>query len=1081
MNRRIWAWARSALPFGFAALGIVSVTAVTASDLLAQNTPAASRTRARINGRVTDILSGQPLEGVNVIIVGTPIATTTGADGRFVIASAPVGIYSVEAKRLGYGANTKQNVRLIADSLTTLNFALNNNPLRLDAMTTSATVESTTGRNSTVDVARLGTTDMPVASTGGAAQMLQGKVAGVTMTRSSGAPGSEPNIVLRSPIGGVEQGGVPPSPLFVVDGVFLNAGNVGLGRGTGEAANIGQISTSDIEALDIESIEVLKGAAAAALYGSRAAAGVVAITTKRGKDLALGSTQFSVRSEIGKEQFLTNLEKNQYHNFLTNEKGEWINTAGNVVTRNNRVVKPYSILDSPFQVPTYNHPDQFYKLGTQNTQTATVQGNSAASNYTLSYSRTAQPGVIAYNDGFSRQTIRLNIDSRINEKLNLGMSASHLRSLNEPSAVNFANLYRIDPDINLLSVDPFPKRGFPYNIIPDSSTAFQNPLYSQYVADNFIKNGRTQININGRYAPLSWLSFNADASYDRADEVQTAYTARGIPVASGLGLALTTGSLQIFSRINDGMQVNAGPTLTKAFGDLTVRLTQRGEIQREVNPRVTSTGTDFSSEGLKAMSAARTQAVTQTYSDRRVIASLSNLGLTYGDKYIANGLIRREGSSLFGRANRWNTFFQVSGAWLMNEESWFPLQDFTTFKLRYAIGTAGQRPAFTDQYEAMTSDGVGGFTRGTSGNPELRPTQSREQEAGIDVTFKNRITGTFNYVTNKVNDVFNSIPSPATSGYNNVIANVATVTGNTMEATLQGQVLSNPNGLNWTVLATGSKSRSFLSRFGRTCFYDDGNGPLYKCEGTRVGEVWANRLVKDKSNLREQHAGSLDAFDVNDEGYVVAVGAGNTWRDGIAKGLWGTNVVVNDFTYPWGRPIIEIDRATGDKLIARAGDFNPDFIWGLNNTFRYKQARVYFQLTGQVGGNVYNNFAMATYVSADHEDVVQAGKSEETKKPVGYYNALADNNAGWMANFVDTGTHMNIAEVLVGYGFDAKQFPIMKRVGVSRIQADLVGRNLAILTAYKGLNVMGGNAFNRLDNALYPLTRSFTAQFAVTF
>lgn len=1065
MSRCILARARSALPLRIALTGLLSLASLPLTDLDAQVAP--SSRRARVNGRVVDVGTNQPLEGVNVIIVGTPIAATTTADGRFVIASAPAGVYSIEAKRLGYGAQRMDNVRLVADSVRTLEFKLNSNPLRLDAVTTSATIDPTSGRNSTVSVDKLSAEDMPVPTVGGVASQIQGKVAGVTLTRNSGQPGSDVSIVLRSPIAGMQQSGVPPSPLFVVDGVFLNQTQ--------------QLTTQDIEALDVESIEVLKGAAAAALYGSRAAAGVISITTKRGKNLALGTTQFSFRSEYGKDYFTNAPEKNQHHQFRTNDKGEWVNASGVVVPRNQRVLTQFGIQDQPYLVPTYNHAKEFYQPSLTNTQTIGVQGNAAASNYSLSYSRTAQPGVIQYNDGYSRQTLRLNVDTRINEKLNINASASHIRGLDDGNPVSFANLYRIDADINLKSIDPFPKVGFPYNIIPDSATQYTNPLYSSYISDNVTKRARTQLNLNGAYRPFDWLSLTGDASYDRGDLQQTVYTPRGTPTNGGLTLGTSTGSLRIDDDITDGMQVSGGASFMKAFGDMTVKFTERGEVQREINPFVRSTGTDFSSEGLKSMSAARTKTVTQTYTDRRALALLSNLGMSYGDKYILNGLVRREGNSLFGRAKRWNTYFQASGAWNVNEESWFGLESLTQFKLRYAIGTAGNRPSFDWQYEAMSSDNVGGLVRDTRGNQLLEPTTSREQEAGLDVTYKNRVQGTFNVVSVKNTDVFNSIPAPATSGYNNVLANVGTITGNTYEATIQGQVLSNPKGLNWTVLTTAARSRNYLSVFGRTCFFDDGTGPLYKCEGSRIGEVWANRFVRDKANLRTVHANSGSQFDINDDGYVVAVGTGNTWRDGIAKSLWGTSVTVDGIAYPWGRPILELDPATNTALVARAGDFNPDFTYGLGNTFTYKNFRVYVLVSGQVGGDVYNNFKSATYASGDHKDVDQFGKSDETKKPASYYNALAQNDGLWLANFVEDASYLNVQELLIGYSIDSKRFPSLSRLGVSRVQLDLVGRNLATLTGYTGLNVMTGSGFNRLDNATYPFTRTFSAALSVTF
>ncbi|MEO7362374.1 MAG: carboxypeptidase regulatory-like domain-containing protein, partial [Gemmatimonadaceae bacterium] len=478
------------LPIVLAAVGMFSASLAFAPAAFAQTTETAQPSRrARVTGTVVDAATGQPLATANVFVVGTPITATTGPDGKFVIASAPTGVFSIEAKRLGYGPQRIENIRLRADSVTTLEFKLNNSPLRLEQMTVSGTIDETSSAKSTITVDKLTQEDLPVPTTTSAAGMLMGKVAGVAINRPSGAPGSGVNIVLRTPISGITQNGDPPGPLFVVDGVFLNSTQA--------------TTTQDIEALDVASIEVIKGAAAASLYGSRAAAGVISITTNRGKNLALGTTQFSLRTENGFDQFQVTLDKNQHHQFLQDAQGNWLNAAGAIVPRSQRIVKPLGIMDAPYTSPTYNQSKDLFRNGQYNTQTLTVQGNSAATNYTISYSRNNQPGVIQYNEGFKRQGIRVNVDSRLSEKLSVSVSANHERSYNDLNNVSFNNFYRIDTDVNILEPDPFPKFGFPYKIIPDSVTNYTNPLWAAYISDASTKRARTLINVNGVYRPFS--------------------------------------------------------------------------------------------------------------------------------------------------------------------------------------------------------------------------------------------------------------------------------------------------------------------------------------------------------------------------------------------------------------------------------------------------------------------------------------------------------------------------------------------------------------------------------------------------
>ncbi len=1066
--------ARAPLAILMAAVGMFSVSLAFAPGAFAQVTETSQPgRRARITGKVVDATTGQPLATANIFVLGTPITATTGPDGRFVIASAPTGLYTIEAKRIGYAAQRFENTRLRADSVTTLEFKLTDRPTLLDQVTVSGTIDATSVTKSTLAISKLSEEDLPVAPTGSAAGLIVGKVAGASITRTSGAPGAGVNIVLRTPIGGIDQAGgasgngTPAGPLFVVDGVFLNATQ--------------QVTTQDIEAMDVASIEVIKGSAAASLYGARAAAGVISITTNRGKNLNLGTTLFSVRSEYGFDTFNELPVKNNHHQFLQDAQGNWLDASGAIVPRAQRVVKPLGIMDAPYTSPTYDNLNQLFRAGKYNTQTATVQYNSAPANYLIQYSRTQNPGTIKYNEGLQRQSIRANIDARVNEKVSLSLSANHSRVNEdiEPADGTFNNFFRIDKDVNLLALDPFPKFGFPYLIVPDSVTNYTNPLYSSFVSDAVRRRARTTLNVNGNYRPTNWLSFNADAGYDRGDLQRTSYTARGTPTNNSGTLGTSTGSLTIETAITDSYRAQGGLTLTKSFGGFVARVTDFGVVSREQNPTITSQGTDFLTEGVKAMSQARTKTVTQAYTDRRTIQNVTSLNISYNEKYIGDFLVNREGNSLFGRANRWNTFGRASGAWLIGQENWFPFnKSFSDVKLRYSWGLAGVSPGFSQQYEALTSDGSGGITRTSLGNPLISPTKSYESEFGLDLTYRGRLSGSFTYVNTEVQDVFLAVPAFAVSGYATVTTNPALTRGNTIEGTINGQILANPRGLQWNVNVVGSHSNNLTVAFKRTCFPD---GLQYRCDNIRNGTMWGNRLVTAKENLLTKHANSQASFDVNDDGFVVPVGNGNTWRDGVAKNLWGTTVNIDGTSYAWGRPIPEVVPTTGQLWYGQIGNGNPDMTFGVQNNFRYKNLRLNFLVNGQLGGQVYSNSEQTYYTSGDAPQVDQFGKPDELKKPVAYYNAVANNNNLYLQNFVKTGTYAALSEVLMGYTFDAKQYHLLRRVGVSSAKIDIIGRNLKTFTNYTGFNVQGGSPLNRFDDATYPLSKTWTGAVTLTF
>jgi TonB-linked SusC/RagA family outer membrane protein len=1015
--------------------------------------------RARLAGRVTDGTSGAAVAGATVQIANSTTAATTGADGRYAIFSAPVGIYDVEVRRLGFGSRRFSNIRLVADSVVTLDVVLQSNPLRLQETVISATVDPTSGLKTPFTVDKLTAEDIPVPPTTSAAGALLGKVAGVSIIRASGAPGSGVNLQLRSPVSQFNSNG----PLFVVDGVFLNSTQA--------------VTTQDVEALDIASVEVIKGAAAASLYGSRAAGGVISITTNRGKNLGLGQTQVSLRTEYGFDQFAGNrLEKPLRHAFLVNAQGQYVNAAGAVVPRSQRVLQPSGIMENAYIDPTFDHVNQFFNPGNFNAQTLTIQQNSAATNFALSYTRNDQPGIITNSQGYLRQSLRLNVDHRIKDQVQVGVSLLHSRGLEDPSSVSFSDFYRINPDVDLTRPEPFGTSK--YIIIPDSTEIRTNPFYVQDYNDNVTRRSRTLANVNATYRPLSWLTFDGFLSYDRGDRQVNNYIARGL--TSLTGEATTIGSLIALNDVVDGLNAQYGGTVIKAFGDLTTRFAVRGEIQREVNPFTQSTGTDFTVSGVRDMDLARTKAITSSFTDRRANAGFGSLAIDYGGRFIGDFVFRREGSSLFGPEARWNNFYRASGAWLMNEEKWFPFESFSNFKVRYSIGTAGVRPGFGDRFEALAVDGTGGLSRDALGNRFLSPEVAREQEVGIDAIIKNRISLSIVQVSTRTTGNLIAVPVPAIQGFNTQERNVGAINGNTVEMTVQAQLLNKPNGgLQWDMLLTADRRRNFINEFNRTCY---GDGILWRCEKTRLGTMWGNRHVRDKANLPTVHANSQSAFDVNDDGYVVAVGAGNTWRDGKAKNLWGTNVVVDGRSYPWGRPIFELDPTTGNRWFGQIGDGNPDAQFGWGNTFRYKGFRLYGLFNGQLGGNVYNNVRQTLYATNDHIDVDQSRKADELRKPQAYYSvALADNNNNWGAPFVESGTYARLSELAFGYTLDGAKRAWVRRLGASRIQLDLIGRNVFTLTKYSGLNPESGSPLTRVDDVVYPVTRTWTTAATITF
>lgn len=1013
---------------------------------------AAQTSRRRVTGVVTDEETKQPLPGVSVMLGGTSFGGLTGADGRYTITTPPTGNFTVEARRIGYSQG-RTSVRIPADSTVTVNFALKSNPLNLESVVISGTIDPTSSLKVPFTVATLSAEDIPVPPTQNAAAAIAGKIAGAQVIRRGGPTGAV-NIQLRSPASQFES----TTPLFVVDGVILS--------------NTASNTLADIDPNDIASIEVLKGSAASSLYGSRGANGVISIRTNNGRNLALNSTQFNIRTEYGLNSAQKTPTKSIHHPYLVNDVGQYVNAAGKVVGRNQRVLDPNGFKDNNYIDPLYNAADQFYKSGQFLTNSVTLQHNSEATNFALTYDRYREEGVVLNSDGVTRQSVRLNVGHRLRDNLEVTANAYHQRSTEDPSSVSFADFYRFDADVNLGQKGPDGN----FIIIPDSTTLYTNPLYRQVLNDNVTQRGRTLLNGELRYNPLNWLTVDGRASYDHYERNNVNYVQRGMIGTDGITPSL--GSLVLTDDRGDQINADIGATGKANFKALSTRLTVRALRNSEVNPYFDATGTDFSVSGVKDMDLARTRTSTSSLTDVRETSYLSSLTMDYAGKYIGDFLVHRDGNSLYGPDSRWNTFYRASGSWLVAEEKWWPFKSLNAFKLRYSIGRSGNRPAFSDQYENLAVSGGGVVTRSNLGNSHLKPEIATEQEVGIDAILKQRVSFQFVYANTVSNNNVISIPTPAVTGFNTQNQNVGSITGNTFEGTIQAQLINRQN-FKYEINLVADRSRNKVTQFNRSCYTD---GILNRCNGVSLGTFWGNRYIRSTNELRPIHANSKSNFQVNDDGYVVAVGAGNTYRDGVAKKLWGTTVSVDGKNYPWGMPILQRDSSDQVSYV-QIGDGNADMNFGIGNTIRWRGFQIYGLVRGQFGGDIYNNTQQYLLQSGDAREVDQAGKPEELKKPVGYYtgNGLAYNNTGYINAAVEDGTYAKLAEVSVRYTLPESSRRLLSRIGASRLSVEVIGRNLATWTKYSGIDPEAGSPLARIDDVVYPLYRTFTLGVNLTF
>lgn len=1024
-----------------------------------------------VTGTVTAEATGAPMAGAFVSIEGTNFTAATQANGRFLILNVPAGTYQVTVQMIGYARRTAQ-VNVTAGASATVDFALSVDALRLEEIVVTGVVGETQRTKLPFTVDRVGLENVPVPSVA-PTSLIQGRIAGAQVVSGSGRPGSAPSILLRGPTS-INATGRDQDPLYIVDGVILGA------------------SIVDIETLDVESIEVVKGAAAASLYGSRAANGVIQITTRRGTGVGDGM-RFSIRSEYGRSELSSRIPLSKAHHYRLNadktkfvrtngEEVDWLD-GGNFALSGTDIWTTYK--DQPWPGGTYDHIDRFFEPSNFIQNQVTMEGRTGNTNVFLSFSQLDQGGVILDKGRFDRQSFRLNIDQRLLEDLQISASTFFSRSdqdgFSDGSGNPLFNLTRMPAGVDLAQ-----KVDGEYIIKPDPNEENSNPLEELTKRDRTDERQRFLGGLNLRYTPAPWFDLDANVSYDRAGVTRTDNYPKGFQTARA-SVSLNNGYTYRDSWVDEALNASATATFRRTFGELATRTQFRYLYETSEYNYHRGSSYNLVVEGIPQLDAGRDGRITR--SSHETIRSEGLFAITnfdYRDRYIADLLVRRDGSSLFGPEERWHTYYRGAFAWRVSEEDWWFLPSINEAKLRYSIGTAGGRPNFSAQYETYdVTDG--NLSPSNLGNRALKPEYAIEQEMGIDIAAFNRINLGLTYATSTVEDQILRVPLPAVSGFLSQWQNAGTLESNTWEASLEAILYQSPD-LNWSARLLFDRTRQTITEL-NVPEYQYGipsvqglEGVFYAREGEALGTMYGTRFATSCADLPS--GVPCSEFDVNDDGYLVWVGEGGSWRD-VA---WGQNTNFNGVNYFWGAPFTAVDE-NGDSFTA-IGSGMPDYSYSISSTLQWRGFSLYGLLDAVRGVNVYNlprHWATFQNYNAEAD---QIGKSEETRKPIGYYSSLYFRLSPPNSHFMEDGSYLKLRELSLRYTFDRDALSRVSLLsGVDRLSLNLIGRNLHTWTNYTGFDPevgfaggdVGSAAISRFDGFNYPKFRTITAAIEIAF
>jgi TonB-linked SusC/RagA family outer membrane protein len=1083
--------------------------ALAAASVIMPARSAQAQASATVTGRVTSE-AGQPLQYASVSITALGLGAQTDINGRytFVVPSGRALGQTVQlaVRALGYRPMTSPIT--LSGGTVAKDFTLAANPLRLGEVVvtgsgTTATREvlgTVTTTVEAVEISKSGERNLVNA--------LSSKAPGVTITSSSGDPGAGTSISIR----GIKTIQGDGQPLFVVDGMPVDNSAQQTTSGGGDGG--GAVSSNrlvDLNPADVENVEILKGAAAAAIYGQRASNGVILITTKSGR---AGATRYS---------WSTNLNLDNVNRAYPLQRTYGLGNGGVTPACNFTTCAPGASNRGRNWGPalaagtvTYDHFGELFRTATNLDNQLSISGGDASRTFFMSLGATNQDGIIRGPNNFmNRYNIRLKATQALGSNLKLGGNVAYTQ--NNGSFVqrgsNLSGLLlgatRTSPEFNqfpYLTENGFARSYRRPNPNGIQDPIYENPLWAQNEQKNLTDVHRVVGNLSLEYQPASWLKVNYTLGEDYfTDERLTALP----PNSAGAALTgqLTQGTISNL-QIDHNLLVTANrKLLTWLDGTLTVG--------QNLNSRRSKTnqifGQGYIGTGINTPNnLVSTNLQAQNGESRVNIAGyFAQSEFNLYDQLYLKALIRMDQASTYSPENRTNFFPAFSAAWNVTNFLGNRSQKGTLsyLKLRTAYGETGREPfpyqnlSYVSSGSQGTSFGTGtanasqaGFgglyTSTTRGSPTLGPERTAEIEAGIDFAlFNQKVDGTLTYYDAKSTDVILSLPASSTTGYSSLASNAAGITNKGWEVQLNTRVVDRPDfraelGLNF------ARNRSLVTTLGGAAFTGLVGG--FSTSSVVVGQPFGIHFSSDVGRCR---------LGLTDEDNTVPDNAGTPVN---------LNALCRTAGAPDGAVYIDTDGfPIYDNANRVIGDPNPDWTGALRVglTF-FKKLTLSTLVDVRKGGDVYNGTRGALYQFGTWKETERRanctatgctgnelvfgetfqpgptfGPGKGKAVPIGE-NYYADGVGGGGGIFtgvsgplIEDGSWTRLREVSASYSFAGAW--LRNKLNLSSADLRIAGRNLLLSTNYTGIdpetNLNGSTTLDRgSDYFNNPQTRSFT-------
>ena len=1000
-----------------------------------------------VSGKVTDE-NGQGLPGAYVLVKGDKSNAITDVEGKYqikVLKESAILLFSY----VGY-----QPQEVIVGNQSTIDVSLKAESLALNEIVVvgygKQKRSDLTGAISSISSDKISVMPVPTFDLA-----LQGRAAGLQITSTSAEPGGGTSMRIR----GSNSVNGNNEPLIVLDGYPLPVGGEASSGTRAQSSNVlGFLNPSEIE-----SVEVLKDASATAIYGSRGANGVIVITTKKGKS---GKDRINLNIETGINEIpsfpaLSNgPDFANYYNESLAAQGLPAFYDGSSPSR-----------PLPINAPTTDWVDLILRRAMNRKLQFDASGGSDKLKYFFSTDFLKNEGIVK-NSQFERNNLRLNVDAKLNNRLSLSTSINYSTYINNRSEEGNGSITNSGAIWNAYKANPTAPSDQKFD--DPVSIFFENPLNQVLDRTDNTFDQNIIANVKGTYIILPGLTANVNVGNNSKDNRRERY----YPKTTLTGRN-NNGLANINQYSYSDMIIETYLTYDKSYKEHNLNVVGGISYQKNQEKRLNNTIRDFPSDvlGVNGVSFGLDPSVPFLQRLERILSSYyARTSYNFANKYYLGASIRADGSSVFSQNEKWGYFPSVSGGWTISKESFMESLSpiISSLKLRGSYGLTGsqsiaplQSLALLAPYNAVINGSIqSGIAPGNLAAPNLKWETTKQYNIGLDFGFsKDRIYGSLDFYKKTTEDLLQSLPIPASSGQSNVIANVGSIENKGVELSIGSDIVETPV-FSWNTNLNLSRNISTILDL----------GPL----GNDIfGPSPSDNIVTDPANIIRVGAPFGSFYGYNVIGLIQKTDFDSNGNPIIpllggysGLGSWKFEDIDGD----------GVVNANDRKII---GDPNPDFIFGWNNDFTYKQFTLGVFIQGSVGNDVLN--VNTLFLSGRPEDNnsknwydnrwTVENPTNDVRFPSGNNQASLQPNSA----IVEDGSYVRLKNVSLSYNLSTKSIAWMNNVRLY-----VTATNLLTLTNYTGfdpeVNILGQNNLGQgIDFGSYPRSRTYTLGLQIGF